>query len=52
MPTKPMTPNYPTTLIYDYLASGSFSQTNANIVSRHLVEAETTAVSSQDIKKS
>ena len=40
MPTDPMSPNYLTMLIRDSLAAGGFSVTNADIVSRHLVDAE------------
>lgn len=46
MPTDPMTPEYLTTLIRDSLAAGGFSAENADIVSRHLVDAEMKGVSS------
>jgi len=46
-----MTPNYLTTQIHDSLATGDFSETNANIVSRHLVDAERRGVSSHGINR-
>ena len=51
MPTKPMTPKYLTVLIRDSLAAGGFSATNADIVSRHLVDAEMKGVSSHGVNR-
>ena len=51
MPTDPMSPNYLTMLIRDSLAAGGFSVTNADIVSRHLVDAEMKGVSSHGVNR-
>jgi LDH2 family malate/lactate/ureidoglycolate dehydrogenase len=46
-----MSPNYLTMLIRDSLAAGGFSVTNADIVSRHLVDAEMKGVSSHGVNR-
>ena len=51
MPTEPMTPAYLTELIRDSLAAGGFSASNADIVSRHLVDAEMKGVSSHGVNR-
>lgn len=51
MPTDPMSPTYLTMLIRDSLAAGGFSVTNADIVSRHLVDAEMKGVSSHGVNR-
>lgn len=51
MPTDPMTPDYLTNLIRDCLAAGGFSPGNADIVSRHLVDAEMKGVSSHGVNR-
>lgn len=51
MPTEPMTPAYLTALIRDSLAAGGFSAPNADIVSRHLVDAEMKGVSSHGVNR-
>jgi LDH2 family malate/lactate/ureidoglycolate dehydrogenase len=51
MPTEPMPSEKLTALIRDSLAAGGFSAANADIVSRHLVDAEMKGVSSHGVNR-
>jgi len=51
MPTPPMRPAQLTALIRDCLAAGGFTPSNADIVARHLVDAEMKGVSSHGLNR-
>ncbi|NKB57679.1 MAG: hypothetical protein GKS00_15235 [Alphaproteobacteria bacterium] len=51
MPTEPISPDRLTALIRDSLAAGGFSPDNADIVARHLVDAEMKGVSSHGVNR-
>jgi LDH2 family malate/lactate/ureidoglycolate dehydrogenase len=51
MPTEPLQPARLTALIRDSLAAGGFSPANADIVARHLVDAEMKGVSSHGVNR-
>ena len=51
MPTEPMRPERLTSLIRDSLAAGGFAPANADIVARHLVDAEMKGVSSHGVNR-
>ncbi len=51
MPTDPIAPEKLTALIRDSLAAGGFAAANADIVSRHLVDAEMKGVSSHGVNR-
>ncbi len=51
MPTEPIQPEKLTALIRDSLAAGGFSPDNADIVARHLVDAEMKGVSSHGVNR-
>lgn len=51
MPTEPMQPARLTALIRDSLAAGGFTPANADIVARHLVDAEMKGVSSHGVNR-
>lgn len=51
MPTEPMRPGPLTALIRDCLAAGGFSPSTADVVARHLVDAEMKGVSSHGVNR-
>ena len=51
MPTEPMQPARLTALIRECLAAGGFTPANADIVARHLVDAEMKGVSSHGVNR-
>lgn len=51
MPTEPMQPAALTALIRDSLAAGGFAPANADIIARHLVDAEMKGVTSHGVNR-
>lgn len=51
MPTEPMQPAQLTELIHDSLTAGGFTHANADIIARHLVDAEMKGVSSHGVNR-
>ena len=51
MPTEPMQPAQLTKLIHECLAAGGFTPANADIIARHLVDAEMKGVSSHGVNR-